>query len=65
MTKRIDYTNGTRCFYATPTGLKIGAKGKVMPVSNVLAAMDKGEARRLRKALRAAGETAKAAAPRK
>jgi hypothetical protein len=36
-----------------------------MPVSNVLAAMDKGEARRLRKALRAAGETAKAAAPRK
>ena len=40
---------------ATPTGLKIGAKGLVQHPSLVFAELSHGEARRLRKTLRKGG----------
>lgn len=50
--------------YLAATGVKVGSKGKVHNVSNALGMMDKGNARKLRKTLRAEGRTAEAAAPR-
>ncbi len=50
--------------YATPTGLKLGSKGTVQHTGQFLGQHSKGEARQIRKALRKAGETNKAAATR-
>jgi hypothetical protein len=50
--------------YATPTGLKVGSKGRVEKGGALFARLDKGRARVLRKALRAAGLKRHAAAPR-
>lgn len=50
--------------YVTPTGVKVTVRGKVEDTGSVLARVDKGTARRLRKALRRAGHHTKAAAPR-
>jgi hypothetical protein len=41
--------------YATPTGLKWGPKGRVLPIGEALSVLSKGEARKVRKALRKAG----------
>ena len=41
--------------YATPTGLRKGAKGKVQPVGYLFATLDKGNVRRIRKAARSIG----------
>ncbi len=54
-----------RNIFATPTGLKATARGKVIPASVFFGTMPKGEARRLRKALRKAGEARKASEPRR
>lgn len=48
----------------TPNGLKIGSKGKVQEPGEVLGMLPKGEARKLRKLLNAAGHTKFAAAER-
>lgn len=50
--------------YATPTGFRFGAKGKVTPASEVYSSLSKGEARRLRKAAYKAGMIKHAAMPR-
>jgi len=42
--------------YATATGLKLTARGKVLPAGALLAALPKGDARKVRKALRSAGK---------
>lgn len=41
--------------YLTPTGLKIGPRGKVLGVSHAYSKLNKGEARKVRKMLHAAG----------
>ncbi len=50
--------------FVTPTGLKVGSKGKVLPAGKFLGSLAKGEARRLRKELRRLGEVKKAGAAR-
>ena len=50
--------------YATPTGFRFGAKGKVKPASEVYSSLSKGEARKLRKAAYKAGMVKHAAMPR-
>lgn len=50
--------------HVTEAGVKLNARSKEMPVEGLLGAVDKGQARKLRKALRAAGHPAKAALPR-
>ncbi len=50
-------------FVLTPRGIKRGAKGKVVPDALALAALDKGGARRVRKALRRSGHAGRAATP--
>lgn len=50
--------------YATPTGLKAGARGRVLPAGLFLGALGtKGAARRLRKALRRMGRPDLSGAP--
>lgn len=46
--------NGNKLF-ATPTGIKVGAKGKVQPPAAFLATLSKGERRKVRQAGRAIG----------
>lgn len=41
--------------FATPTGVKIGPRGKVTPDAEIFGVLDKGARRKVRKALRAAG----------
>ncbi len=41
--------------YATPTGLRVGSRGKVQPAGPFFAGLNKGCARRIRKACRAVG----------
>lgn len=41
--------------YVTPTGLKVGTRGKVRTVEEVLYSLPKGERRKVRKAARALG----------
>lgn len=53
-----------KTLYATPTGLKLTARGKVEPAGAVFAKLSKGEARKVRKALHRAGKVAMAAEPR-
>ncbi len=48
----------------TPTGLKLGSKGKVLPAGKVLGMLPKGEARKLRKGLYRLGHHDKAGARR-
>lgn len=55
--------NGKQLF-VTPTGVKLGSRGKVLPVGNLLGTVDKGTARKVRKSLRAAGHADKASAQR-
>lgn len=50
--------------YATPTGFKLSSRGHVLPPSAVYSSLSKGEARKLRKASRAAGLPCHASAPR-
>lgn len=45
----------TTLVYATPTGLKLGPRGKVVPPGQLLAGLDKGTARKVRKACYRAG----------
>lgn len=63
MTRLIQLNGNT--YYAAATGLKIGYRGKVQPTGNALAALPKGDARKLRKAARAAGRYDIAGAPRR
>ena len=49
--------------YATSTGLKFGAKDRVQSPGSVYGSLDKGTARRIRKACRRAGLIRHAAAP--
>ena len=51
-------------YYATPTGVQIGCKGRVAPAGEVFTRIGKSDARRLRKALRAAGFAGHASAAR-
>jgi len=63
--KLVTLPDGT-AVYCTAKGLRLGARGAFRPdadVLGVLAALDKGMARRVRKALRAAGMAARAATP--
>lgn len=46
--------------YATPTGVKLGVRGKVIRPEGLVSELSKGPARRLRKALRRAGFAAHA-----
>jgi hypothetical protein len=50
--------------YATSQGIRIGRTGSFVPASTVYGYLDKAQARRLRKALHAAGFGSQAAAPR-
>lgn len=50
--------------FATPTGLKLGSKGKVTEPGLILGQLPKGTARRLRKTLRSNGFTRHAGAAR-
>lgn len=50
--------------YATATGLKLTARGRVVPASHLYGVLPKGTARKVRKALRKAGDVLKAAEPR-
>lgn len=50
--------------YVMATGIKIGSKGKVLPVGEALGQMTKSEARKVRKELFALGRTKDAAATR-
>lgn len=57
--------SSNRTIYLTPSGYRVGAKGTLCPRENIpmlLGVMDKGNARKLRKALRANGWTKEAAA---
>lgn len=60
----IDFQIGGKNVIATPTGIKISARGKVTNMSAAYGSMSKGDARKLRKALRAAGHIQHAAASR-
>jgi len=60
----IEFKIGGKTVFATPTGIKLGARGKVTSMSAAYSAMPKGESRKLRKALRAAGHYQHAAASR-
>ncbi len=51
-----------KALYATPNGIKFGARGRVTPDAEVLQALDKGQRRRVRKALYAAGYRRRASA---
>lgn len=63
MTKTNKATKVFGNIYATPTGLKIGSKGKVLSAAEALKQIpDKGERRKIRKALHAAGRVDLAAA---
>lgn len=57
-------TNLGNGWFATPTGVKHTARGKVAAPGLAFGRMTKGEARKLRKALRRAGFARHAAAPR-
>lgn len=50
--------------YGTPNGIRVGSKGHVIAPSFVFGKLNKGNARKLRKALRAAGFNGHAAQPR-
>lgn len=50
--------------YCSPTGLKAGAKGKVVPAGFFYGQLSKSDARKVRKALRLNGEIYKARAKR-
>ena len=53
MAKSIKVVEGV---YVTPTGIKFGSKGKVLPASVALASIpNKGERRKLRKAFHSVG----------
>jgi hypothetical protein len=57
--------NGFVLYANAGTGnAKMGSKGKATPISRVYAAVSKGEARRVRKRLRALGLASLAAQPR-
>ncbi len=55
-------------FVVTPTGVKLGSKGRVMntpeKVGTLLGELSKGQARKVRKTLFKSGKVALAAAPR-
>lgn len=55
---------GDVTLFATATGLKAGARGKVHQAGEVLGLMGKGAARRVRKALNRLGRRDLAATPR-
>lgn len=59
-----NFTFAGKTVYVAKTGLRLGSKGKVTSPSAMFAKMTKGEARKLRKALRAAGAAKFAAMPR-
>lgn len=59
-TKNIGIELDGKTLYVTPTGLKLGAKGKVLDTSELYRSLDKGQTRKIRKALRANGEGHKA-----
>ena len=46
--------------FATPTGVKLSSRGRVLSAGELFGVLPKGEARRIRKALRRAGQAAKA-----
>lgn len=50
-------TANGKTYYVTPTGVKLGSKGKVQPINAVYANLVKSQRRQLRKALRAVGLT--------
>jgi hypothetical protein len=45
-----------KTYYATGKGIKVSSRGKVTLVQTVFGSLPKGERRKLRKALRAAGD---------
>lgn len=53
-----------RNLYATPTGFKLTYRGTVIPASALYGTLDKGQARRVRKAVRSLGRIDLASAPR-
>ncbi len=50
--------------WVTPTGFKLGSKGKVTPTGEFLGSLSKGEARKLRKEMFKMGQKSKASAKR-
>lgn len=52
---KLSVTVGRKALYAGPDGIRVGSKGKPAPVPVALAPLPKGERRRVRKALHAAG----------
>lgn len=66
-TKAAPKTRATKLidgYYATPTGIKATARGKVLDPGHLFGNVGKGYARRLRKALRSAGFAGHASAAR-
>lgn len=53
---------GSKVVALTPTGIKVGSKGKVQKASEFFASNDKGTNRKVRKLLRANGRNGEAAA---
>jgi len=51
--------------FITPTGVRFSSKGRVLDTSTALGTLSKGQARILRKALRASGYAGRAGMPRK
>lgn len=51
-----------KSLFATPTGLRMGSKGKVVAPGNLFGVLSKSESRQIRKALRRVGEAHKAGA---
>lgn len=53
----------SKAVFATPTGLKIGSTGKVIPAGDLYGTLNKGTRRALRKSLHNIGRVNDAAAP--
>lgn len=59
---KTDLIIGGKLVILTPTGIKLGSKGKVVPAGTFFRSLGKSLARKARKAARAAGFLAHAAA---
>jgi hypothetical protein len=60
----LDVRVSEKLVYATPTGLRLNSKGRVLPDGIFLGTVPKGTARAIRKALRSSGLTGRAGTPR-
>ncbi len=61
---RTQFSIEGRFVFVTPTGFKLGSKGKVVSTGEFLGSLPKGEARKLRKECYKMGQKSKASAKR-